>query len=58
MIYEFKPKPAHHSKTVVTGLATVVAGIIMGTTGYAIPADAAQLIATGLIGVFLRVAKD
>lgn len=58
MKFTTKPKHPLKSKTVATGIAAVITGATMAATGYAIPADAAQLIATGLIGVFLRVAKD
>ena len=45
------------SKTVITGLAAVLSGVVMAATGYALPVDAAQLITTGLIGIFLRIRK-
>jgi hypothetical protein len=43
------------SKTAISAYAAIITGAVMGATGYALPPDAAQLIATGLIGLFLRV---
>ena len=47
----------YRSKTAITAYGTVITGIVMAATGFAVPPDAAQLIATGLIGLFLRVSK-
>ena len=48
-------KKWYHSKTVWTGVGSVLAGVAGYATGTVETADAAQMVTLGLLGVFGRI---